>query len=72
MAAIHVSGTISFWHLPSLKLKFTWPLKYQFHYRIGNTRFNYRWRNYFNQSQNRMLDPLIFHPYDINWWDDEV
>ena len=70
--AIHISGTITVWHIPSLKSHSMWPLKSQFQHSTENPRFNHRWRVAFNLSQSRPLDPWRFKPYDVSWWNDEV
>lgn len=72
LAALHVSGTISSWNLPSLKLHRSWPLKLQFQYHTENPRFNNRWRVVFNRWNTEPVDEWRFFPYDINWWSDRV
>ncbi|CAL8069233.1 unnamed protein product [Orchesella dallaii] len=72
IAGIHVSGTVSIWCLPSLKLHRNWPLKLQFQYHTENPRFNNRWRLVFNRWNNEPVDDWRFFPYDINWWNETV
>ncbi len=72
VAAIHCSGSISIWHLPSLKLFRNWPLPNQFHHWTENSRFNNRWRVAFNRWNDEQIDVWRFHPHDINWWNDNV
>lgn len=72
VATIHSSGTISIWHLPSLKLFRSWPLKNQFHHWTENSRFNNRWRLTFNRWNEEKIDNWRFHPLDLNWWNDNV
>ncbi|XP_021958481.1 neuroblastoma-amplified sequence [Folsomia candida] len=72
VATIHSSGTISIWHLPSLKLFRSWPLKNQFHHWTENSRFNNRWRLTFNRWNEEKIDNWRFHPLDLNWWNDNI
>lgn len=72
LAALHVSGTISCWHLPSLKLYRHWPLKSQFQFHTENPRFNNRWRLVFNRWHSENVDEWRFFPFDINWWNETV
>lgn len=72
VATLHCSGTISVWHVPSLKLYRNWPLKTQFHHWTENSRFNNRWRVAFNRWNDEHIDNWRFHPQDINWWNDNV
>ncbi|CAG7816117.1 unnamed protein product [Allacma fusca] len=72
LATISTSGTISIWHLPSLKLHQQWPLKSQFQHNAENPSFNCHWRVALNRSRDKAVDPWRFHPFDINWWNNEV
>jgi hypothetical protein len=72
VAALHVSGTISVWHIPSLQKLRWWPLKNQYHHWTENTRFNNRWRVAYNRWNEEPVDEWRFHPYDIDWWNENV
>jgi hypothetical protein len=69
---VHISGAISIWSIPSLKLQAFWPLITQLHYSTENPRFNHRWRQAFNRSRNRTIDAWRFHPYQLSWWNNHV
>lgn len=72
IAGIHISGAISIWHVPSLRLQSFWPLITQLHYSNENPRFNNRWRQAFNRSRTRRIDSWRFHPFQITWWNNQV
>lgn len=67
LAAVHTSGALSLWHIPSLRPKCFWELHNQDKYNEVNPQFcepGKRKKNIF------LNDPLHYHISDINWWSD--
>ena len=67
LAAIHLSGAVSIWALPSLKCQSFWPLDSQPGYdelspSLLQLPAQRRIRSPFLQN------PFRFHPVDVNWW----
>ncbi|XP_067139001.1 NBAS subunit of NRZ tethering complex-like [Centruroides vittatus] len=67
LAAVHTSGALSLWHIPSLRPKCLWELYNQERYNEVNPQYcepGKRKKNIF------LNDPLHYHISDINWWSD--
>ena len=70
LAAIHYSGAVSIWSLPSLKCQHFWPLDRQ----PGFDEMNPALLKLPAQRRIRspaFQNPFKFHPVDINWWSDD-
>ncbi|KFM69118.1 Neuroblastoma-amplified sequence, partial [Stegodyphus mimosarum] len=70
LAAVHLSGALSLWDLPSLRLKKYWPLQLQ----PNSTDIN---PQYCEPGMKRRADFLqtnafYSHIIDINWWSNEA
>lgn len=67
LAAIHLSGAVSVWTLPSLKCQHFWPIDRQ----PGFDELNPTLLQLPAHRRVRSLafqNPFKFHPVDVNWW----
>lgn len=70
ICAIHASGTISLWSMPTLRYKKLWPLSRQ----PGFNELNPKILQLPAQRRARSptyLNPLKHHPIDLNWWSED-
>ncbi|XP_075454502.1 NBAS subunit of NRZ tethering complex isoform X2 [Ascaphus truei] len=64
LAAIHFSGKLTIWEVPSLKLQRDWPQSEQ----AGYDEINPDWRNSM-EKRKKLKDKESYYPLvDINWW----
>lgn len=70
LAAIHVSGALSLWDLPSLRLKKFWDLQLQPNYTDINPQYCEPGMK--KKADYILADPFYSHIIDINWWSDEA
>lgn len=61
LACLHYGGDITFWQLPSLRLKQRWPLNQQSYYNTVNP-----------DVSEIIKDEEYFYPADICWWSNTV
>ncbi|XP_069188396.1 NBAS subunit of NRZ tethering complex-like isoform X2 [Procambarus clarkii] len=69
LAALHTSGSLSIWELPSLRKQKFWPLLLQPHYDAVNPSSS----EYIPCQKHRLIQytgPLKNHPADLSWWSD--
>ncbi|KAM9317014.1 NBAS subunit of NRZ tethering complex [Gastrophryne carolinensis] len=68
LAAIHFSGKLSVWEIPSLRLQMEWPQLEQ----PGYDEINPDWRSSV-EKRKKMKDKESYYPLmDINWWADNA
>ena len=67
LAAVHLSGAVSVWHLPTLKCRHFWPLKCQPGYDELNPTL-LQLPAHRRIKSPALINPYRFHPVDVNWW----
>lgn len=70
LAAIHMSGALSLWNLPSLRLRKSWDLQLQPNYTDINPQYCEPGMK--RKAAAILSDPLRFHIIDVNWWSNEA
>nr|XP_042904334.1 neuroblastoma-amplified sequence [Parasteatoda tepidariorum] len=69
LASIHVSGAVSLWDLPSLRLKKHWPLNLQPNYNDVNPQ--HCEPGVKKNGDFQLSDVFHSHVIDINWWSED-
>nr|XP_018907735.1 PREDICTED: neuroblastoma-amplified sequence-like [Bemisia tabaci] len=65
VACLHSCGTISIWHLPSLRLNKLWTLEEQPNFNLENKMYKRK------SGADQLKNSTEFHPVDINWWSEK-